>query len=259
MTQIPPVRRQAPTFAFVHDKEWTENLLSEIIRPQITCRLAAEGNVGFTLDHLLDGGDLQNEIRLAAAAPVKTGSLFLVPHVVETPGEPLRRLPFKRPLAIAFKLDASKAFVGYVYGGPIHPLPVFSSPRLRFAVIDIMDSACSPSNPLVSRLFLEESRRISKLLDASFGFGDDFPLFHDQGVTDPRSRAWGVTYYGPKLVNEIGLERLRSAPVHKIEEEKDGGVWLYLDELPFVPSPQVDARKEAVEHHLGLRERFPNA
>jgi hypothetical protein len=261
MTSIPTGKPLVPTFAFVHEKEWTEDLLSKILQPKVTCRLAAEGNVGLTSHNLIDGIELQEEIlrkeiRLIAAN--KTGGLFLVPHVLETPGEPLRRLPFKRPFVIWFGLDASREFVDYVYGRPIQPLPVFSSTHLRFAVAHIMDSDSRPSNPLVSRLFVEECHRILELLDASFGFGGDLPALRDPGITDPRSRVWGVTYYGPKLAQEIGLERLKTAPAHKVEVQEDGGVWLYLDELPLVPSPQVDARKDAVEQHLGLRERFPN-
>jgi hypothetical protein len=262
MTSTPATRPPVPTFAFVHEKEWTEDILNEIVQPETTCRLAAEGNVGLTSHNLIDGIELDEEIlrkEIRFIAAHKTGRLFFVPYVLETPGEPLRRLPFKRPLVIMVGLDASREFVGYVYGEPIVPLPVFSSSHLRFAVAYKMDSESIPSNPLVSRLFLQECRRIRKLLNASFGFGDDLPAFRDPSVTDPRSRAWGVTYYGPKLVQEIGLERLKTAPAHKVEVEDNGAVWLYLDELPFVPSPQMEARKDAVEQHLGLRERFSGA
>lgn len=240
-----------PFFVIVHDAKLTEDLLHEVVKPEITIRNTLEGNVGLSGPDAFDGSDLFEQIRWVARR--QEGGLPLVPHLI------IEDQKYKRPFSMGLNIRPPPESYDPLRGASlVYPtIPAFSSKHLRFAFITLSE-ACSVRDPTISRLFLEECQRVSKLLGAFFACGDDFEPYKDPSLRDPRSRAWGVTYYGPKLVSEIGLERLRTAPAHKIEE-KDGGVWLYLEELPFVPSPQMEARRDALEHHLGLRERFPPA
>jgi hypothetical protein len=66
---------------------------------------------------------------------------------------------------------------------------------------------------------------------------------------DLRSRAWGVTVYGPNLVKALGKSRLATVPAYWVEELDWGGYWIQLAENPC--DAKATHRKKA-EQHLGL-------
>lgn len=105
---------------------------------------------------------------------------------------------------------------------------------------------------------VETTRQIAERLKASFVFGDSALEFCDPNPENPRQRAWGLTYYGPSLVSQLGRDRVASAPAWKVEFDDRGGAWVWLDELPLKESPEKAARRKAVEEHLRLAEVFPN-
>lgn len=104
--------------------------------------------------------------------------------------------------------------------------------------------------------YLDACQRATALVSAPFAFGDDTAFFVGPDPQDPRSRAWGITYYGPDLVMALGRETLATAPAAQVVFDDRGGAWLWLDERPFAPSKAKEERRAAVEHHLRLRERF---
>lgn len=106
-----------------------------------------------------------------------------------------------------------------------------------------------------SARFLDACERTARTLDAHFAFGDEDGVFMDPDLADARTRAWGLAYYGPEMSERIGRERLRSAPAHRVTEER-GGFWVQLDELPFAPSKRKEERRAALEEHLGLGKLF---
>lgn len=108
-----------------------------------------------------------------------------------------------------------------------------------------------------SRL-IETALAVARRQRASFAFGDNALEFCDPNPSNPRSRAWGLAYYGLDLVRDLGRDRLASAPAYKVDFDDRGGCWLWLDASPFAPSSEKEARRAAVEAHLGLRERFPD-
>lgn len=70
---------------------------------------------------------------------------------------------------------------------------------------------------------------------------------------DLRRFAWGVTIYGPELVERIGREKLLKTPTYKVEELPWGGVWVQVTENPFLADA---ADKRAVETYLDLKNVF---
>lgn len=106
---------------------------------------------------------------------------------------------------------------------------------------------------------IDAGRRVAEIIGAPFAFGDDRDAFVDPDLFDPRSRAWGITYYGPDLVNVIGRVRIESAPAAQVEFEPDGGAWVLLMPYdPFETSMTKEKVRAAVETHLDLAKLFPN-
>ena len=68
----------------------------------------------------------------------------------------------------------------------------------------------------------------------------------------PHKMVYGVAYYGNKIVDLIGRDRLLSAPVWKVEERPWKGIILQLEENPF----HLGNNKlhEKVSEYLGLAE-----
>lgn len=67
-------------------------------------------------------------------------------------------------------------------------------------------------------------------------------------AVDPRGLVWGLNYYNPFMVEEIGRERLLDVPAHQIDELDTGGIILLPDTNPFQADPATKARLEAYLH-----------
>ncbi|ABR56551.1 hypothetical protein [Methanococcus aeolicus] len=61
----------------------------------------------------------------------------------------------------------------------------------------------------------------------------------------------GLTILSPKIVKNIGKDRILSAPVYKVEELDDGGLLILLDENPFNHSFLTNKVKEVSKYLLG--------
>jgi hypothetical protein len=81
---------------------------------------------------------------------------------------------------------------------------------------------------------------------------DHMPNIRKRG-TALRQYAWGVSIYGPELVEKIGREKLLKTPAYKVEELPWGGVWVQVAENPFTAPAET---KRAVEKYLELKKVF---
>lgn len=70
------------------------------------------------------------------------------------------------------------------------------------------------------------------------------------GLRDPRVRVWPATYYGPRLVDALGRDRLLDAPAWRVEEHATGGIWLHLHETPLSAPEETEEVRAVVEAHL---------
>ncbi|HUR26288.1 MAG TPA: hypothetical protein VM327_09780 [Candidatus Thermoplasmatota archaeon] len=146
-------------------------------------------------------------------------------------------------------------------GRPDIPFAVFQPAKLPYLYLQALNQSAEVFDVRRRResgRFLATAQAVARLLRPSFVAIDDMAAFEGPGLHDPRSRAWGVTYYGPDLVEALGGPGIvRSSPAWRVEEDASG-FWVHLDETPFVDSGQRAARREAVEAHLDLAGRFPN-
>ena len=98
--------------------------------------------------------------------------------------------------------------------------------------------------------FIDYLKKLYLLFNSEFAWCDLFDYLAKFEGKDPQKYVFGMTFYGPKIVDEIGRERLLTAPVYKVEELENGGFLLMLGEQPFFPHPK--SYREAVGNHLGL-------
>ena len=131
--------------------------------------------------------------------------------------------------------------LGALAGGPLGRLATL------FA-----DDAFDARDPRHSDALLEGCRRVQALLGAAFALGDERLELVGEPPRDARRRAWSVAYYGPALVAALGPERVAAAPAHRVERTPEGGAWVILDPLPFLPSPAKERARRTVEDHLAL-------
>ena len=89
--------------------------------------------------------------------------------------------------------------------------------------------------------FFEKIKFYLKLMENVFnhfqcehGWGDNFDYQLKFQGKDPRRDIFGVNYYGKKLVNEIGREKLISVKDCIINEMPWGGIILQLAENPYI-------------------------
>ena len=98
--------------------------------------------------------------------------------------------------------------------------------------------------------FIDYLKENYRYLEPEFAWCDLFDRLAMFEKKDPRKHVFGMTFYGPEMVEEIGKEKLLSAPVYKVEELENGGILLQLAEQPFFPHPKKYLR--GVEEYLGL-------
>lgn len=111
------------------------------------------------------------------------------------------------------------------------------------------------------KVFLDIGKQLYDLAHPLYGcaeyegyFWNEDPPFHNDEeikeiIYDLKVKyIYWVNFFGPKLVQKIGREKLLSAPSWKTEELKDGGILLMLGPTPF---PREVPREE-VEKHLGF-------
>jgi len=141
-----------------------------------------------------------------------------------------------------------------------HEFPVFRSPRFKYFHVELQQDNLHPLDlrqPAASAWFLDKVQIVLDLLQAEYAFCvDRYHGLDDPSLTDPRGRGWDLTYFGPLLVKDLGLEVLEQAPAEHVWTDHRGGAWVQLNNLPFVPLEDGAARQALVES-LGLDRRFP--
>ncbi len=133
-----------------------------------------------------------------------------------------------------------------------HQIPVLSNSPKDRAVLGFCSSDLSVWEPEYCRWFVDYLRRVFLALGAKFAWCALFDHLARFEKKNPRQYVFGMTFYGSDMVNEIGKEKLLSAPVYRAEELENGGVMLMLGEQPFFPHPK--AYRDGVARHLGLDE-----
>jgi len=128
-------------------------------------------------------------------------------------------------------------------------------PKLNYDIQNITTLGFCTSNLQESieercNWFIHYLKKIYLFLDAEFGWCDLFDHLAKFEGKDPRQYVFGMTFYGPNVVEEIGRDKLLCAPVYKVEELENGGILLMLGEQPFFPHPK--RYRAAVGKHLGL-------
>lgn len=101
--------------------------------------------------------------------------------------------------------------------------------------------------------FIEEYKRAIAYSKSIFSWGGDFYYLLKFQGQDARKHFFPVTFYGEKMVEVLGREKLLSAPVWKVEE-LGGGVLLQVQENPFLNVDKKDLKK--VEEYLNLSEAY---
>ncbi len=60
-----------------------------------------------------------------------------------------------------------------------------------------------------------------------------------------------VNGFGPEMVDSVGRDRLRNAPVWRVDEREDGGIFLWVTPKPH--HPELDQRRRELATYFGLR------
>ena len=77
-------------------------------------------------------------------------------------------------------------------------------------------------------------------------------LLYESAKNNNILRIWWLNFFGPKLVEKFGREKLLSAPSWKTEELSDGGIMLVRSPNPFtIDEPYIKA--EEIEKYLGIQ------
>lgn len=100
--------------------------------------------------------------------------------------------------------------------------------------------------------FVQIGRKAIEFLAPGFAWADrqsNMPApAGPRPACDPREQVWGLNYYNPFVVEEIGREYLLHAPVHQVTTLDNGGIILLPDPNPFQTDPTTKARLEAYLH-----------
>lgn len=245
-------------FAISHEQEIQRSLIERLYHPWDEPPRTIRGNP-------VPPDALERTVQRVLGDPERAVIPLVPPRIPRDEGRMKMALPQASPMIMLWLSPVP----GYVVGDdreasppPVyHEWHVFSQPIMRYAML--LSPPPGHSMQMTreddSMRFMDSGERVLHILEGSFGFGGEDVEFVDPNLVDPRSRAWGVTYYGPELVERIGRERIKTAPAHKVvPDPTTGGIWLHLDPLPFIDSPRKTTRRHEVEQHLDLATLFPN-
>jgi hypothetical protein len=99
---------------------------------------------------------------------------------------------------------------------------------------------------------LEVWEKVANCFQPKFAVMDDFGLnVRKRRQKDLSAYAWGVTIYGPDLVERIGRDRIMSSPAFLVKELPWGAFWVQASENPFQPSAE---KKKELEKYLNLKQ-----
>jgi len=98
--------------------------------------------------------------------------------------------------------------------------------------------------------FIDLMKRVFLYLDAEHCWADHFDYLYKRRNDDARNYIFGLNFFGKAMVEQIGREKLLSAPVFKVEEFENGSIMLQVHEHPFCKIPEKIRR--AVGRHLGI-------
>lgn len=98
--------------------------------------------------------------------------------------------------------------------------------------------------------YLERAKATIQFFEPDFAAGALDTQLAKGFREEPRDFAWPLLVYGPKTVQDLGRDRLLSAPVFLSQELPFGGIWLQVAENPFVVEK---AALKPLASHLGLK------
>jgi len=98
--------------------------------------------------------------------------------------------------------------------------------------------------------FIDLMKRVFLYLDAEHCWGDHFDYLYKRRKDDARNYIFGLNFFGKKMVEKIGREKLMTAPVFMVEEFDNGSIMLQVHEHPFCKIPEKIRRQ--VGKHLGI-------
>ncbi|MBW1784899.1 MAG: hypothetical protein JRL30_29670 [Deltaproteobacteria bacterium] len=99
-------------------------------------------------------------------------------------------------------------------------------------------------------------KKIFAELNPVFGYFDTYDYVYSMKQKDPRQYVFGLTFYGKEMVEQIGKEKILSAPAYKVEEFPHGGIMLQIHENPVCYIDWPHRRK--IISHLGLKTKKPD-
>jgi len=117
-------------------------------------------------------------------------------------------------------------------------------------------------SPFIGKLYekLKYMPRIGKVVYYSvhplFGFGDWLGRMEPYAWDFKECLFW-LNFFSPEQVKKIGKQKLLNAPAFKVEELKDGGVFIQASELPIDLEGETEYIKAKIRiaKHLGF-ERY---
>ena len=99
--------------------------------------------------------------------------------------------------------------------------------------------------------FINFMKKVFVYLDGEYGWADHFDYLRKHKYDDARRLIYGLTFYSREMVEQIGRERLLTAPVYRVEELENGGIMLQLHEHPFCKIPE--RLRNPILKHLGIK------
>ncbi len=99
--------------------------------------------------------------------------------------------------------------------------------------------------------FIDFMKKVFLFIGSEFAWSDHFDYLLKHRNDDARQYIFGLTFYGKEMVEQIGREKLLTAPVYKVEEFENGSIMLQLHEHPFCKIPEKERRP--ILKHLGIK------
>ena len=150
----------------------------------------------------------------------------------------------------AFRAKFSTMGVSF-YNPPEEPW--FNYDRSRFDILsfEMADYEISLYNRYQVYWFIDFMKKVFLYLNAEYAWSDHFDYLFKHKYDDARQYVFGLTFYGKEMVEQIGRDKLLSAPVYKVEELENGGIMLQLHDHPFCKLPEKERRP--ILKHLGIK------
>lgn len=168
---------------------------------------------------------------------------FFYPH-------PFKSAPIKyqNPVQVSHRLRMAPRYG--LSSGRMAEVPRFASEGWNWVAISSNSHDLAHTGVPEMTWFLERVRVAVQFFEPDFACGALDTQLHKGFREEPRDFAWPVLVYGPGMVEQVGRERLLSAPAFLVEELTGGAVWLQAAENPFIVEKSTI---KSLAKHLNLR------